>query len=101
MPDDDIEPLLQNGTVSMRAAQKFGWLPQALGAFAQMGGPGPEAAPILGGMAKGAAKVAAYPGEVAQAGYRGEIPPPEQMVPGAMDLALGMVGSSTPFARAG
>jgi hypothetical protein len=101
MPDDDIEPLLRNGSVSLRAADKFGWLPQALGAFAQSGGSGPEAAPILGGMVKDVAKTAAYPGEVAQAGYAGNAPSVGEMIPGAMNLGMSAVGLGSPFAEAG
>jgi hypothetical protein len=42
----------------------------------------------------------AYPGEVFQAGMRGNIPRPEEMIPWATSQALGMLGG-TPFAEAG
>src|SRR5262245_33520284 len=63
--------------------------------------PGSAAGPFLARMGQGLIDMAAYPGQVAQQGYAGNVPSPQQMVPGATDIALSMIGGGTPFARAG
>lgn len=65
------------------------------------GGMEPGAGQYFSHLAQAPIAAAMYPGQVAQAGYAGNVPSPQEMVPGATNMAMQMLGAGSLLAPSG
>jgi hypothetical protein len=90
MPDDDLEPLLRNGAVSLRAADKFGFeLPSGAEASLQQATPPQPVQDVMAGVADPLLKAGNYLGGIMQGSQQFTWP---ETIQRASELGMAVMG---------